>query len=889
MKNRILLTLLLTVSLLTQAHAVDEFWDSLISQAVHNYDVEEYEFGLEWAHKALKYAEKNLGKEHPDTISTLTTIAYLYQAKGDLSSAEKYFSQSYIGTKKLLGESNDETLLMLEWLIKTLFNQQKYDEVTPLYRQWISVTQKERNPLTLDILTAEDFLPHFYSKDIHSFGVKLLKKGITASTTLHGKLGLQTLQLNYQLADTYLSHGQQDDLAQAIFEPLLTQFRDTQGARNEYVIAILYRLAVIHKNRQQYPHSESYYLKALALSLQLYGEESLGFTDLMANFAIMYDRANKPQEAAAFYKQLLSIYEQHADNLAARTTQKFQIMVFLATLYQSQHYFHLAVSLLEPALPASQQKLGKDNQTTLRISNLLVSSYARLNQYKQAVTIGVQTLALNLSVFGDRHIESINLQANLGAAYLFLGQLDEAESLLTNAWGLKKETLGEDHPETLASANDLALLYQEQGRYLLAVSMFKEVITRKQTALGKLSPRLIPSLSNLAGLYALQGQQELALKTYQQATELSQKIHGDNHPETLKSQVNLAVQYMAQHRFSHAETVLINVVNTYNQSLGETHTETLIGLNNLASAYIGQNKLKQAEAILLKLKAHYDSSGADRLKIITVLNDLGHLYHQQHRYPLAEEFYLRKRSIQQSVLGNMHADTRSSNTQLAALYFEMKLPEKAEALFDKVLANTRQYISNQFSNAMAQEIKAYVQLSSRSDSFYFTLFLTHPSPQNSQRAYNLLLDRKKDFLYLNLQKNLPHDSLNAEQVQTALQDNVLVEYYLYQPYSPTQTKPWQPVHILATVINKETVQIVNLGPLSAAQAVRENSHQLYEILIAPLADTLKPYQKIYVAPLESISNLPPSQLMQFLDTDKTVRTLISGRDLVIPPTQKVSL
>ncbi|MCI4627225.1 MAG: tetratricopeptide repeat protein, partial [Candidatus Magnetoovum sp. WYHC-5] len=69
------------------------------------YQAGKYEEGLKLAIEAYDYAKKNLGKTHPDTLTSLNNLAGLYQAQGRYSEAEPLYKEALASTEKVLGKT----------------------------------------------------------------------------------------------------------------------------------------------------------------------------------------------------------------------------------------------------------------------------------------------------------------------------------------------------------------------------------------------------------------------------------------------------------------------------------------------------------------------------------------------------------------------------------------------------------------------------------------------------------------------------------------------------------------------------------------------------------------------------------------------------------------
>lgn len=84
----------------------EETWDTLNSKMIEFYNNKNYEEGFEVALKCVKAAEKDYGKYHLKTATSLNNLAEFYKLKGDLKEAEKYYKQSLAIGKVILGKNS---------------------------------------------------------------------------------------------------------------------------------------------------------------------------------------------------------------------------------------------------------------------------------------------------------------------------------------------------------------------------------------------------------------------------------------------------------------------------------------------------------------------------------------------------------------------------------------------------------------------------------------------------------------------------------------------------------------------------------------------------------------------------------------------------------------
>ncbi|MGO9171966.1 MAG: tetratricopeptide repeat protein [Rhodomicrobium sp.] len=97
--------------------------DALNKQAGQLYTQSKYKEAATVAEQALALAERVLGPEHPDTLSTVNNLAFFYQAQGRYGEAEPLFKRALDANERLLGQEHFETLTSVANLAAIYDNQ----------------------------------------------------------------------------------------------------------------------------------------------------------------------------------------------------------------------------------------------------------------------------------------------------------------------------------------------------------------------------------------------------------------------------------------------------------------------------------------------------------------------------------------------------------------------------------------------------------------------------------------------------------------------------------------------------------------------------------------------------------------------------------------------
>jgi hypothetical protein len=84
-------------------------------------------FAEEMNRRALDGREKALGKEHPDTLTSVNSLALVLERQGKYEAAEEMNRQALHGREKALGKEHPDTLTSVNDLARVLQCQGKYE------------------------------------------------------------------------------------------------------------------------------------------------------------------------------------------------------------------------------------------------------------------------------------------------------------------------------------------------------------------------------------------------------------------------------------------------------------------------------------------------------------------------------------------------------------------------------------------------------------------------------------------------------------------------------------------------------------------------------------------------------------------------------------------
>src|SRR5882757_7950127 len=88
--------------------------------------------------QTLVFREKVLGKEHPETLTSMNNLALVLDSQGKYEAAEAMHRQTLATKEKVLGKQHPSTLTSMNNLALVLDSQGKYEAAEAMHRQTLA-------------------------------------------------------------------------------------------------------------------------------------------------------------------------------------------------------------------------------------------------------------------------------------------------------------------------------------------------------------------------------------------------------------------------------------------------------------------------------------------------------------------------------------------------------------------------------------------------------------------------------------------------------------------------------------------------------------------------------------------------------------------------------
>ena len=361
--------------------------------------------------KALKLSKeiyiwyyKKSGSKHPDTLSSLNNIAYIYNNLGYPHSASNLFKKVYLLRHKVSGATAKETLIALNNLACTYSDCQKFKEALNLHKKIYNSRYLTLGDTHIDTIISLNNLAFAYT-DIEDYtqALKLFKKEYTLTRKVLGKTHPYTLIASEGLAETFFSLG---NYAQAL----------------------------------------KFFKNTYALSCKVLGEEHTDTIIALNNLALTYGTLGNHKKELNLFKKgyILScrvLGKNHPDTLISLSN--------LSSTYNNLGRYAKALKLSKKAYVLKYKILGKEHPSTLLALGNLAFTYEKLGNYAKALDLHEKEYALSCKILKEEHPDTLLALNNLASTHFNLKNYNKALELFKKLYFIKVRLLGATHPEAL--------------------------------------------------------------------------------------------------------------------------------------------------------------------------------------------------------------------------------------------------------------------------------------------------------------------------------------------------------------------------------------------------------------------------------------------------------
>ncbi|OAG11040.1 kinesin light chain 1 [Paraphaeosphaeria sporulosa] len=408
----------------------------------------------ELAHRQVWSLRKGLlGREHPDTLMSMSNLAWTLKRLGRYEEAELMHRQALEGSEKVLGRDHPDTLTSMSNLALALAWPGKYNESEVMCRQ---VLERKENVLGREhpeTLASVVHLGSVLSRQEKYEEAELMhRRALEAYKKVLGREHPDTLA-SISLFGFMLEHQGKYKEAEVMCREVLEGRETILGQDHPDTLPSLHQLASVLESQQRYEEAEAMHRRALEGYEKVLGGEHPDTLTSISNLGSILERQRKYKEAEAMERQALEGREkvlgrEHPDTL---TSQRYKE----------------AEAMNQRALEGYEKVLGREHPHTLASVSQLGSVLERQGMYKEAEAMHRRALEGYEKVLGREHPDTLTGVYYLAHHLAAQHRISESLLLYQRACAGYSATLGNNHPTTRACRehySELCELEEQQNK-----------------------------------------------------------------------------------------------------------------------------------------------------------------------------------------------------------------------------------------------------------------------------------------------------------------------------------------------------------------------------------------------------------------------------------------
>jgi tRNA A-37 threonylcarbamoyl transferase component Bud32 len=389
--------------------------------------------GIKHHERALALRRQALGSDHPDTLTSMSSLANAYWYAGRLTDAVTLHQETLKRRQAKLGPDHLDTLESMNSLALAYHDSGRLAEALPLYEESLKRLQTKHGFDHPDSLTYMNNLASAYEDAGRlSEAVALFEETLKRRKEKLPPDHPDTLISMSNLARAYREAGRLGD-ALALQEETLKRQRTVLGADHVNTLTSMNNLALAYRDAGRVADAVPLLEETLKRRQATLDRDHPETLNTMNNLALAYRDAGRLKEALTLYEETL---KRSKAKLGPDHPLTLHLMKNLAAAYQAAGRLPEALPLFEAALKGRQATLGPDHPDTLALMSQLARAYL-VGKPAQAETLLRQAVAV-LDKKSPDGWQSFEARSLLGASLLEQKKYAEAEPFLLQGYeGMK--------------------------------------------------------------------------------------------------------------------------------------------------------------------------------------------------------------------------------------------------------------------------------------------------------------------------------------------------------------------------------------------------------------------------------------------------------------------
>ncbi len=322
-----------------------------------------------------------LGREHPDTLSSMSALGALYERQGKYGPAEALLNETLDLRRRVQGERHPETLATAGELatlaVKLKGDDPHAEAMIMRVLDVLCAAGREEHPDSLALMN--NLASLYVNQGKYGQAEELHQKALAIKRRVMGEEHISTLRSMANLGVTNRYQGKYAQ-AEALLAGALRMKRRALGEEHPETLHSIRSLALVYHAQGRYAEADPLLSEVFRVGRRVWGEQHPDTLAVMNNVAELYWRQKKYADAESMFNELLAVRRRV---LAADHANVTNVLASLGGMQLEQGNYAEAEPLLREALDG-QRKTGPDTWRRYYAESLLGACLAGLGKYAEA-------------------------------------------------------------------------------------------------------------------------------------------------------------------------------------------------------------------------------------------------------------------------------------------------------------------------------------------------------------------------------------------------------------------------------------------------------------------------------------------------------------------------
>lgn len=415
--------------------ARDSEWRRLTNSGNDSMSAGNYAEAEDSLKKALKEAER-VRFEDDMIAESLSNLGRFYKRKRDLAAAEEHYRKALAQRKSTLDPLSESVARNLEDLCYCLYDQDKYEQMKPLVKEWINVRNKQV-PADYDAMERPVSLMARMYRETNEYGaareyldrvMELRKKG-------YGDSSDKVADTRDDIARVYKDE-RQFERARLQFEEALTIRKKVFGPKHLNVARNIDEIAWCYQAERLFAKAAPLLQESLAMRKELLGDNSPRLARSMRELSRCYDNNEDITSAVAIAQDEVNLLKGLSGDHSLEVADALE-----HSSYEQRKAKHLdaAIKELKEALKLRERALTETHVDVARTLQRLANFECENQNFEDAIAHLTKQESILRQLVGTEHPDYLSCQRELKSAQ---AKVKEGKpSKINEAGAMKIETV----------------------------------------------------------------------------------------------------------------------------------------------------------------------------------------------------------------------------------------------------------------------------------------------------------------------------------------------------------------------------------------------------------------------------------------------------------------